>query len=154
MEYQAGTTGRVFYARLDDGDDLHDGIRELVTREKVRCAWFHILGGLRRAGVVIGPREPVMPPDPVWQEVEDAREIVGTGSVFWDGDQPLIHLHAAMGHHGETLTGCVRRDSKVYLVIELMLVEMKGIEVTRPWFEQGGFNRPAFPPGKRQGETG
>ena len=146
MEYQAGTTGRVFYARFDDGEDLHEGIRELVSKEKVRCAWFQIFGGLRRAGVVIGPREPVMPPDPVWQDVENTREILGTGSVFWDQDEPLIHLHAAMGHHGETLTGCVRRDSKVYLVVEMMLVEVQGVNVTRPWFEQGGFNRPTFTP--------
>jgi predicted DNA-binding protein with PD1-like motif len=149
MEYQAGTMGRVFYARLDDGEDLHDGIRHLVTKEKVECAWFQIFGGLRRAGVVIGPREPVMPPDPVWQDVENTREVIGTGSVFWDNDQPLIHLHAALGHHGETLTGCVRRDTKVYLVIELMLVEVKGIDVTRPWFEQGGFNRPTFASGDK-----
>jgi len=144
MEYRAGKAGRVFYARLDDGDDLHEGIKELVVREDVRCAWFHIFGGLRSAGVVIGPREPVMPPDPVWKEVEDAREIIGTGTVFWDKDTPLIHLHAAMGHHGDTLTGCVRRNSRVYLVIELMLVEVTEIEVTRPWFTEGGFNRPAF----------
>jgi len=148
MDYQAGTTGRVFYARFDDGEDLHEGIRELVSKENVRCSWFQIFGGLRRAGVVIGPREPVMPPDPVWQDVENTREVLGTGSVFWDNDKPLIHLHAAMGHHGETLTGCVRKDSKVYLVIEMMLVEVQGIDVTRPWFERGGFNRPTFTPGE------
>lgn len=146
MEYQAGTMGRVFYVRFDDGEDLHDGIRALVAKEKVRCAWFHVFGGLRRAGVVVGPREPVMPPDPVWQDVEDTREVLGTGSVFWDNDKPLIHLHAAMGHHGETLTGCVRKNSKVYLVIEMMLVEVQGVDVTRPWFERGGFNRPTFTP--------
>lgn len=144
MEYQAGKTGRVFYARFDDGDDLHEGIRELVAREKVRCAWFHILGGIKQAGVVTGPREPVMPPEPVWREVEGAREVIGAGSVFWDGDRPLIHLHAAMGHHGDTLTGCVRKDTRIYLVIEMMLVEIVGINVTRPWFEKGGFNRPTF----------
>lgn len=144
MEYQAGTAGRIFYVRLDDGEDLHEGIKDLVTRENIRCAWFHIFGGLRSAGVVIGPREPVMPPDPVWQDVKDAREVIGTGTVFWDVDQPLIHLHAAMGHHGETLTGCVRKDSNVYLVIELMLVEVVGIDITRPWFDKGGFNRPTF----------
>ena len=87
-----------------------------------------------------------MPPDPVWQDVENTREIIGTGSVFWDNEKPLIHLHAAMGHHGETLTGCVRKDSIVYLVIEMMLVEVQGVDVTRPWFEQGGFNRPTFTP--------
>lgn len=144
MEYQAGNTGRVFYIRLDDGEDLHAGITELVSKENVRCAWFHVFGGLRRAGVVIGPREPVMPPEPVWKDVNDTREVVGTGSVFWDDDKPLIHLHAAMGHHGETLTGCVRKDIKVYLILELMLVEVVGIDVTRPWFKQGGFNRPTF----------
>lgn len=144
MEYQSGKSGRVFYGRLDDGEDLHDGIRELVTRENVRCAWFQLFGGLRSAGVVIGPKEPVMPPDPVWEEVNDTREVLGTGSVFWDKEKPLIHLHAAMGHHGKTLTGCVRKDSRVYLVIEMMLVEITGIEVSRPWFEKGGFNRPTF----------
>jgi len=144
MQYQAGEAGRVFYARLDHGDDLHEGIKELVTQENIRCAWFHIFGGLRKAGVVIGPREPVMPPEPVWKDVEDAREVIGTGSVFWADDEPLIHLHAAMGHHGDTLTACVRKDSQIYLIIELLLVEVTGIDVTRPWFEKGGFNRPTF----------
>lgn len=146
MEYQAGKTGRVFYVRFDNGEDLHEGIRDLVTRENIRCAWFQIFGGLRQAGVVTGPKEPVMPPEPVWREVADTREVLGMGSVFWDDEQPLIHLHAAMGHHGDTLTGCVRRDSQVYLVIELMLIEVTGIEVTRPWFAKGGFNRPTFRP--------
>ena len=144
MRYQAGEAGRVFYVRLDDGEDLHEAIKDLVSRENIRCAWFHIFGGLRKAGVVIGTKEPVMPPEPVWEEVNDTREVIGTGSVFWSDDEPLIHLHAAMGHHGATLTGCVRKDSKVYLVIELMLVEVTGIDVTRPWYEKGGFNRPTF----------
>lgn len=144
MEYQAGLVGRVFYLRLDDGDDMHRCIRELVVREEVRCAWFQMFGGLRSAGVVTGPKEPVMPPEPVWASITDAREVLGVGSVFRDGDTPLIHLHAAMGHHGETLTGCVRRDSTVYLVIEVLLVEVAGMEITRPWSAERGFNRPEF----------
>lgn len=144
MEYQTGATGRVFYARLDDGEDMHHCLTELVRREGVRCGMVQVFGGLKSAGVVTGPKEPVMPPDPVWRNVEDAREILGIGSVFWEGDTPRIHLHAAMGHHGETLTGCLRKDSRVYLVIELMLMEVTGIEVTRPWWPVGGFNRPTF----------
>ena len=144
MEYQTGTTGRVFYARLDDGEDVHHCLTELVRKEQVRCGMFQAFGGLRRAGVVTGPKEPVMPPDPVWRNVEDTREILGMGSVFWEGDTPRIHLHAAMGHHGETLTGCLRKDSRVYLVIELLLTEVTGIEVTRPWWPAGGFNRPTL----------
>jgi predicted DNA-binding protein with PD1-like motif len=144
MEYQTGATGRVFYARLDDGEDMHHCLTELVRREGVRCGMVQVFGGLKSAGVVTGPKEPVMPPDPVWRNVEDAREILGIGSVFWEGDIPRIHLHAAMGHHGETLTGCLRKDSRVYLVIELLLMEVTGIDVTRPWWPVGGFNRPTF----------
>ncbi|MGW8161377.1 MAG: PPC domain-containing DNA-binding protein [Desulfobulbales bacterium] len=153
MEYQAGSVGRVFYARLDDGDDVHQCIQEMVIKEKIRCAWFQVFGGLKSAGVVIGPKEPVMPPDPVWKNIEETREILGFGSIIWDDGNPLLHLHAAMGHHGETLTGCVRKDSSVYLVIELMVIEVTGIEVTRPWSESRGFNRPTFGSQKRTGKT-
>lgn len=144
MEYQTGTTGRIFYLRLDDGEDLHASIRKIADLEQIRCAWFQVFGGLKKAGVVTGPREPVMPPEPVWTTLEDAREILGTGTIFWDEDQPLIHLHAALGHHGDTLTGCVRKDSRVYLVTEIVIMEIEGIDVTRPWFEKGGINRPEF----------
>ena len=144
MEYQTGAAGRIFYARLDDGEDVHQCLTELVRREQVRCGMFQVFGGLKGAGVVTGPKEPVMPPEPVWRNIDDAREILGIGSVFWEGDTPRIHLHAAMGHHGETLTGCLRKDSRVYLVIELLLLEVTGIDVTRPWWPTGGFNRPTF----------
>lgn len=144
MNYQSGQMGRVFYIRLDDGDDLHASIIDVVRRENIQCAWLQAFGGLKSAGVVIGPKEPVMPPDPVWKHIDDTRELLGIGSVFWDEEKPLIHFHAAMGHHGETLTGCVRKDSRVYLVVEVMLMEVTGIEVTRPWFPKGGFNRPTF----------
>lgn len=144
MEYQSGKMGRILYLRLDHGEDLHASIKEISRKEKIRCAWFQIFGGLKSAGVVIGPKKPVMPPDPVWKSVEDAREILGTGSIFWDGDEPLIHLHAALGHHGETLTGCVRKDSRVYLVTEILVMEIEGIDVTRPWVESVGINRPTF----------
>jgi len=148
MKYQSGKAGRIFYARLDDGEDLHASLMEIARKERIRCAWLQIFGGLKKAGVVTGPREPIMPPDPVWKTLEDAREILGTGSIFWDRDRPLIHLHAALGHHGQTLTGCVRKDSMVYLVTEVLIMEIEGIDVSRPWFERGGFNRPAFGSGE------
>ena len=82
-----------------------------------------------------------MPPEPVWKEVRGAREVLGTGTIFWDDNEPKIHLHAAMGHHGDTLTACVRKGTKVYLVLEVMIIELEGIDATRPWYEKGGFNR-------------
>lgn len=96
------------------------------------------------ADVVIGPEQPVMPPTPVWQRVKDSREMLGIGSVFFDGNKPLLHVHASMGHHGSTLTGCVREHTEVYLLIEVVVYELRGMDISRPWYEQGGFNRPEF----------
>jgi predicted DNA-binding protein with PD1-like motif len=144
MEYRSGKIGRMFAVRFDDGDDFLASLEELIVKENIRNGWFHVIGGLRQAGVVTGPQGPVMPSEPVWQEVDEVREVLGMGSIFWGGDKPKIHLHAALGHHGDTLTGCVRRITKVYLVLEVYLMELAGFAATRPWYEKGGFNRLTF----------
>lgn len=144
MDYRKGTIGRVFIVRFDEGDLFLEGLLKIISEEKITSGWFHVLGGLREADVVTGPREPVMPPEPVWSEVRGARETMGTGSIFWDGDEPKIHLHAALGHHGDTLTACVRKGTKVYLVLEVVIFEIDGINASRPWYAEGGFNRLTF----------
>ncbi len=144
MKYRTGSIGRVIMARFDHGDDFLFELTELIKKEKLKSGWFQILGGMRHAGVVTGPKEPTMPPEPVWEEVDGAREVVGAGSVFWDGDEPKIHLHAAMGHHGETLTACIRKNTKIYLILEVIFFELQGINATRPWFEKGQFNKLQF----------
>jgi uncharacterized protein len=144
MEYRSGSVGRVFSIRFDEGDDFLGGLTDLVRKEEVRCAWFHVLGGLRQAEVVTGPREPVMPPEPVWASLAGARETLGSGSIYWDDEEPRIHLHAALGHHGETITACVRKGTKVYLVLEVLLIELLGLGGSRPWYGPGGFHRLTF----------
>jgi predicted DNA-binding protein with PD1-like motif len=144
MDYRKGTIGRVFIVRFDEGDLFLEGLLKIISEEKITSGWFHVLGGLREADVVTGPREPVMPPEPVWSEVRGARETMGTGSIFWDGDEPKIHLHAALGHHGDTLTACVRKGTKVYLLLEVVIFEIDGINASRPWYAEGGFNRLTF----------
>ena len=144
MEYRSGKMGRVFVVRFDDGDDFLGSLEKLIIKEDIRNGWFHVIGGLRQAGVVTGPREPVAPPEPVWDEVEGAREVLGGGSIFWDNEKPKVHLHAALGHHGDTLCACVRRNTKAYLVLEVYIVEFSGFAASRPWYPEGGFNRLTF----------
>ena len=145
MEYKTGSTGRIFAVRFDDGDDFLEEMLGLIKKENIRFGWFHVIGGLRQADVVTGPKKPVMPPEPVWCEIEGARETLGTGSIARDEkDEPKIHLHAALGHHGDTLTACVRKGTKVYLILEVYIIEVTGVDVSRPWFAEGGFNRLTF----------
>ncbi len=145
MDYRTGSVARVFSIRFDDGDDFLGGLTELSKKENIRNGWFHVIGGLREADVVTGPREPVMPPEPIWQEVRNARETLGSGSIYRDEhNEPRIHLHAALGHHGETITGCLRKGSKTYLLLEVILFEIAGFEASRPWSPEKGFNIVTF----------
>ena len=144
MEYRSGKMGRVFAVRFDEGEDFLAGLEKLIIREEIRNGWFHVIGGLREAGVVTGPKAPTVPPEPVWADVQGAREVLGSGSIFWDNGTPKIHLHAALGHHGDTLCACVRKRTKVYLVLEVYVVEFAGFTASRPWYAEGGFNRLIF----------
>ncbi len=146
MEYQCGRPGRVFYVRFDHGEDLLAKLQELCQQENIRCGWVQLFGGLLDTELVTGPQEPVMPPEPVWQRLDDSREVLGTGSIFWDAEEPKIHLHGALGHHGQTVTGCIRKRAQIYLLIEALLIEISGIQVNRPWYAPGQFNRPEFTP--------
>jgi uncharacterized protein len=144
MEYRTGRVNRTVVARFDHGEDFLAGLKQLAAEEKIHNGFFHLLGGMRQADVVTGPRAPVMPPEPVWQEVREVREVLATGSIFWDGPEPRIHLHAALGHHGQTLTGCVRENARVYLVLEAYIFELTDFDAGRPWFPEGGFHRLSF----------
>lgn len=145
MDYRTGKIGRIFAIRFDDGDDFLQGLIDVVKKEHIQAGWFSMIGGLRHAEVVTGPEEPSMPPKPVWATVDGAMEVVGVGSVFWDeADEPKIHLHTALGHHGQTMTGCVRKEAKTYLILEVYLTEITDMVATRPWFLAGQFNRLTF----------
>jgi len=145
MDYAVGTIGRIFTIRFDDGDDFLTGLADLAAKENVKAGWFNIIGGLRQAEVVTGPQAAVMPPEPVWAKVDEAKEVIGVGSIFRDENNlPKVHLHSALGHHGNTMTVCVRKKTATYLILEAYLVEITGINATRPWFAKGQFNRLAF----------
>ncbi len=131
MKYKQGSFGRVFVLRFDDQDDLLKEIKSVAVTEAIKVGTVMLLGGLRQVGVVSGPKEPVIPPDPQWVNVSDGREVLGFGTLFWKGEEPIIHLHGAVGRNRETITGCIRRDSSVYLVIEAVITEILGIDASK-----------------------
>jgi uncharacterized protein len=145
MDYRTGKIGRLVVIRFDDGDDFLQELINVAKKEDIRAAWFTMIGGLRRAEVVTGPIEPTMPPEPVWATVDGAREVVGIGSIFLDEKgEPKIHLHTSLGYPGQSMTACVRKGTKTYLILEVYLNEIIEIQVTRPWFPSGQFNQVTF----------
>lgn len=145
MEYREGRVGRFFVVKFSDGDDPLAAIREIAVEKNIRTAWFFLLGGLRQAGMVTGPEEPVIPPVAAWEEISnDAREILGIGTVLWNSEAPVIHLHAAAGRRDKVHIGCIRRDARVFLVVECLLIEIEGIDMCRELDELSGLQLASF----------
>jgi uncharacterized protein len=131
MQYQTGKIGRAIVARIDHGDDLLGELRKLIQAEQVKLGIMFMIGALEGAALVVGPEKATVPPEPVWKQFADGREIVGIGTVFWSEDEPVIHLHASLGRGDAVLTGCVRGESQVYLVVEVVILELADINAAR-----------------------
>ena len=56
---------------------------------------------------------------------------MGIGTIFSNSKGPQIHIHGAMGKKLKALTGCVRDKSEVFLVIEAVVFELRGIKATK-----------------------
>jgi predicted DNA-binding protein with PD1-like motif len=138
VKYSQGSFGRVFLLKFEDQDNLLEELKKVAVQEKIKVGTIMLLGGMRSAGVVTGPREAVIPPDPMWINFNDGREVLGFGTLFWKGDEPVIHLHGAIGRERETYTGCIRKDSAVYLVVEAVVTEIVGIEARKALDEKTG----------------
>lgn len=92
--------------------------------------------------VVVGPRKSdEMPPDPMFLPVDGAHEVVGVGIIAPDKDgKPVLHIHAALGRAGQTMTGCLRPGVKTWLVGEAIIYEIAGAKVSRLPDKESGFD--------------
>jgi len=140
MRYTKGTIGRVFVMKFDDGDILLKEIERFARAEDIRSATLIFLGALKSGTLVTGPQKPVIPPDPHWKDFKGAWEVFGIGTIFSNKNGPQIHIHTAMGKKDMTLTGCVRKRSSVFLVIEAIVFELKGIRASKKTDPLTGLN--------------
>ena len=133
MDYQTGKIGRVIVARGFEGDDVYEEIESIAAKEQISSAAVIVVGGLRSAKVVVGPKSPTGPIEPNFTEFDDAREIAGVGTIFADCDDgaPKLHLHAAIGRGDEVIAGCPRGGAKVFCVLEVVILEIEGLDASR-----------------------
>ena len=131
MEYTQGTFGRVFVARLRDCESIYDAVHEIATKENIKSAAVLAVGGIRPAKVVTGTQNTMGRIVPHYEEFDDAREMVGVGTLFTQEGKPSLHFHAGMGRQDKSLVGCPRAGMSVYLVLEVTIIELIGVEAER-----------------------
>lgn len=140
MQYAKGSIGRIFLLKFSDGDVLLKELIKFAKREQLKSAALVFLGALKKGDLVTGPKKPVIPPDPNWVKFKDGWEVAGIGTIFTNKKGPQIHIHVSMGKKKKVFTGCVRKDSKVFLVIEAVVFELKGIKATKEIDPKTGLN--------------
>ncbi len=139
MDYQVGQTGRVVVARLFEGEDVHACIEEIARKEGIRAATVLLTGGIRKGDLVIGPsqEQPKIIPDS--RPFQGPGEVVGVGTLYWDDQGPKLHLHVGLSQESGGRIGCLRGEVSTFLILEVTLIEVTGIEATRRLDEATGF---------------
>jgi predicted DNA-binding protein with PD1-like motif len=140
MEYSVGKAGRVIAARLFEGEDIHQSLEQIARREDIRCAAVLITGGFRRADVVVGPKQEKPQIEPDFRAFAGPGEALGVGTIYWDDAGPKLHIHAAIGKGGNNLVGCPRGGAQTFLILEVTIIEILGIEAARRFDPETGWN--------------
>ena len=140
MRYTKGSIGRIFLLKFEDDDIVLDELDKVARREKIKAATFIFLGALKKGHIVTGPKKPVIPPEPNWKRFKDGWEVMGVGTIFTNNKGPQIHIHTSMGKKDKVITGCVRKDSKVFLVVEAIVFELRGVKATKAVDPKTGLN--------------
>lgn len=140
MEYVKGQIGRMFLLKFKDEDDFLEEVDKFARKERINAASIIFLGAFKEGSLVTGPKKAVIPPMPNWVKFKHGWEVMGIGTIFTNDYGPQIHIHTSMGKKTKTLTGCVRKDSKVFLVVEAVVFELKGIRARKDLDPKTGIN--------------
>lgn len=142
MKSCEGKIGRVFILRLEDGDVLPECIERFAAENRISTGNVILIGGIGGGQIVVGPRRSEqMPPEPMLLPVDGAHEVAGVGVIAPDeSGKPVLHIHAALGRSGQTMTGCLRPGVTTWLVGEAIIYEIVGAKAMRVKDKKSGFS--------------
>jgi len=142
MKLTTARQGRVFVLRLEDGDVLHGCIERAAREHGVTHGLCFFLGGADRdSRLIVGPedgRSDTIVPMRI--ELGNVFEALAVGTIFPDDDgNPVLHMHAACGRGRDAKTGCVRDGVDVWLIGEVVLLELLDCQARRRRDPNTGF---------------
>lgn len=130
MEYfSTKEIGRIFTLRLDKGDYLLESINAMVAREGIKDAVvISAIGTLSSCvlHMVMTPDYPVVEHFEHWDD--KPLELSSIDGIIANGKP---HLHATVSDHEKAYSGHLEEGCKVLYLSELVIVELKGLELER-----------------------
>ncbi|HEY9072674.1 MAG TPA: PPC domain-containing DNA-binding protein [Desulfobaccales bacterium] len=133
MQYREGRMGRIFILRLEEGERLNDSIEKFAREQQISHGLAFFLGGSGDGSrVVVGPEAGRAEIIPLLHTLQWAQEVLALGTLIPnEAGEPLLHMHAATGREGQATVGCTRAGVDVWLVGEVVLLEILGAEGAR-----------------------
>lgn len=131
MKAQEGKIGRVFVLAFEHNEELLEPLIKFIKEKNIRAGFIQLLGAIQSGKVVCGPKETKIPPEPIYKEIKEAQEVVAVGSIFWEGDTPKVHLHAALGRGDKTILGCIREAARTFITLEVLVQEIVGVDLKK-----------------------
>ncbi|MBI9080188.1 MAG: DNA-binding protein [Pseudodesulfovibrio sp.] len=140
MQYSEGSIGRIFTLRLENGEKIPDCIEQFAREKNIKAALCTMIGGVDKGTLVVGPEDgndPII--TPILHAIDTAHEVSATGTIFPDEEgTPVLHMHAALGREGKTRTGCIRPGLDVWLVGEVIIMEILNTDMLRKKEKKSG----------------
>lgn len=134
MQWTQGQIGRVFALRLEHGEKLPQVLEDFCAQQRVAGGLALAVGGADDGSrFVVGPENgAVLPPNPMIGVLSGAHEVVAVGLIFPDETgRPMLHMHAVFGRGEEARAGCIRAGIVAWQVLEILLIEITGLEAVR-----------------------
>ncbi len=142
MQYGEGKLGRIFALRLENGDRLPDAVEAFAREHGIERAFAVYLGGAADGSrMVVGPEDRPGEIVPMIHTLTGRQEVLALGTIFPNaaGD-PVLHMHAASGRAGGAAVGCTRAGLDVWLVGEVIIMEILGTGGERRKEPPSGFH--------------
>lgn len=141
MQYSEGRLGRIFTLRLEDGERLPDVLEAFARDQAIQAGLVFYLGGAQHGSrVVVGPEEARETIVPLIHVLHGIQEVLAVGTIFPnEAGEPVMHLHAASGREGGATVGCTRAGVDVWLVGEVVILEILGTTGRRLKDQESGF---------------
>lgn len=142
MQYTEGQIGRVFAIRLEHGDPMPASLEDFAREHGVSSGMAIMVGGAADASrFVVGPEDSAaLPPVPMVTALSGAHEVAAVGTLFPNEQgQPVLHMHAAFGRGEEVRAGCIRAGIVTWHILEIILIEILGLDALRVYDETTGF---------------